>query len=314
MTRARRGIVTPEAVLLEFETAGLGSRLLALVVDLVVLTGLFFGLGLVTSLLSLGSVVVSQVLATVGTAVLLFGYPVYGALRWDGRSVGKRSVGLRVVTLEGGPVTFRHAAVRSALMLVDYAPLGVPAALAIFFSENDQRLGDMAAGTLVMRERTGAAFPIPVTFPPLPGWEQFARSLDVGALRPAQYAVVRSFLIRVFELSPPARQAIGYRLAASVAAAIRHTPTPGMAPEPFLVAVAAAYQLRHGGPPVALPPWISPWGNEADPRAGGWRPQQGPPGPTGVPVGAGAYGYGPYGAAPVGPGAGPPYADPWVGR
>jgi hypothetical protein len=94
----------------------------------------------------------------------------------------------------------------------------------------------------------------------LPGYDGYARSLDVGGITPDQYGVIRSFLLRVGRLSPEARAHIGTRLANAVAISMHHTPPAGVTPEAFLVSVAAAYQLRLGGPPVPLPPWVPAWG------------------------------------------------------
>jgi uncharacterized RDD family membrane protein YckC len=258
-----RGVVTPEAVVLEFETGSVGSRALGQVIDLLVRIGLLYALAIVASLAGLvvgtSAVVVIMI---VGIFLLIFGYPAVLEARWQGRTVGKRLMGLRVVTVEGAPVAFRHTAVRSMVGVVDFLlpPIGVVATISVFLTPRSQRLGDVFAGTIVLRERTGAAFPVPVSFPPLPGYDTYARSLDVGGVTPEQYGVIRSFLLRVSHLTPEARAHIGTRLANAVAMSMHHTPPPGVNPEAFLVSVAAAYQLRLGGPPIPLPPWISAWG------------------------------------------------------
>ncbi len=258
-----RGVVTPEAVVLEFETASIGSRALGQAIDVGVRLGLLYGLAIVASLagVALGSTAV-VVIMIVGIFLLLFGYPAVFEAKWQGRTIGKRAMGLRVVTVEGAPVAFRHAAIRSMVAVVDFfiPPLGVVATCSVLLTPRSQRLGDLFAGTIVLRERTGAAFPVPVSFPPLPGYEAYARSLDVGGISPEQYGVIRSFLLRVMQLSPEARAHIGTKLANAVALSMHHTPPPGVTAEAFLVSVAAAYQLRLGGPPVPLPPWVQPWG------------------------------------------------------
>src|SRR5213079_2414957 len=153
------------------------------------------------------------------------------------------------------PVRFWHAAIRSIIAVVDFfvPPIAVTATFSVLLSRRNQRLGDLFAGTIVLREKTGAAFPVPVTFPPLVGYEGYARTLDVGGITPDQYAVIRSFLVRVNELTPEARARLAVQLANAVAANMHHIPPPGVAPEAFLVSVAAAYQLRQGGPPIPLP-------------------------------------------------------------
>src|SRR5262249_35233553 len=252
-----RGVVTPEAVVLEFETGSIPSRALAQLVDLFVRVGLFYGLALVASLVGLGvGSSAAVVMLIIGTFLIIFGYPVLFEARWQGRTIGKRMLGLRVVTIEGAPVGFRQAAIRAMVAVVDFfiPPIGVVATFSVLLTPRSQRLGDVFAGTIVLRERTGAAFPVPVSFPPLPGLDGYARSLDVGGITPEQYGVIRSFLLRVMQLSPEARAHIGTRLANAVAMSMHHTPPVGVTPEAFLVSVAAAYQPRPSGPPVAPPP------------------------------------------------------------
>src|SRR3954468_10984519 len=92
-----RGVVTPEAVILEFETGSIGSRALAQVVDLGVRIGLFYGLLLLAG--AAGFVVGRSavvVILIVGGFLLIFGYPVLCEARWRGRTIGKRMLGLRV--------------------------------------------------------------------------------------------------------------------------------------------------------------------------------------------------------------------------
>jgi uncharacterized RDD family membrane protein YckC len=250
-------------VVLDFETASVGSRALAQGVDVYVRIGLLFILSfLIQAVFAIGGQTVAIVVGIVGGFLILFGYPVFCEVRFNGQTVGKRALNLRVVTVEGAPVSIRHASIRTMLSVVDFflIPIGLVATVAVLLSPRNQRVGDMLAGTIVLREGTGATFPVPVSFPPLPGYEGYARSLDVGAVTPGQYALLRSFLIRVNELTPDARAHLAGRLAVPLAQAMHHTLPPGVSYEAFLVSAAAAYQLRQGGPPVPLPPWLSPWG------------------------------------------------------
>jgi uncharacterized RDD family membrane protein YckC len=265
---AAKGIVTPDAVVLEFEIASVASRSLAQGLDVLVQFGLLIALLTVGGLF--GAVAGSTpalILMLVGGFMILFGYSAIYETRWNGQTIGKRVFGLRVVTVEGAPVRFRHASIRSLLQIVDFflPPIGVSATCVALLNKRSQRLGDIFAGTIVLRERTGAAFPIPVSFPPLHGFELYARSLDVGGITPDQYAVIRSFLLRVGTLTPAARGHLGTRLANAVALSMHHTPPAQVTPETFLVSVAAAYQLRQGGPPVPLPPWVPQWGTAVAP-------------------------------------------------
>ena len=249
----RRGIVTPEAVLLEFELAGIGSRVLAILVDLLAQLALFLAVSFVMAgVLSTGvPEVVGVVFVVVALFLVVFGYPIGFETFWNGRSPGKAALGLRVVTVEGAPIRFRHAVIRAALGIVDFLlpPGGLTAVLVTLLSGRNQRLGDLVAGTIVIRERTAVGGLNVMVFNPPPGWEDFTTSLDVAALEPEQYGVVRSFLLRVGQLDVGARVALAERLAPLVARRIRHELVPGTHPELFLVSVAAAYQRRHGGAP-----------------------------------------------------------------
>jgi uncharacterized RDD family membrane protein YckC len=259
-TTPASGIVTPEAVLLEFETAGVGSRTIAEILDLLVQVSALVALGLVVSVVASGGLEFGGTLAVILTLVFSFlvlvGYPVAMETLWNGRTLGKAAMGLRVVTQEGGPIRFRHAAIRSILGLVElWVFLGSIAVVAIVLSPRNQRVGDMVAGTIVLRERSAAAPGVALSFPSPPGYEAYVASLDVTPVSPVQYSVIRSFLMRVLELSPTARPAMAIRLANATAVRMHHTPPPTVGPELFLVCVAAAYQHRHGGPAPMRPTW-----------------------------------------------------------
>jgi len=255
------GIVTPEAVLLEFPTAGLGSRSLAFLVDLAIRGVLLWALFLVAEA---GGVALDEtaavVLAIAGTFALLFVYPAVLEATWNGRTPGKAAFGLRVVTVEGAPVRARHAAVRSALGIVDFLlGAGTVAVLCALATRQSQRLGDLAAGTIVVRERRVRSDARPVAFAPPPGWAPYVAALDVSRLRPDAAVLVRAFLLRVHELDRDVRTERAADLAGRVAVALGVPVPPGTDPEAFLVAVAAAHQARHGGPtasadPVTVPP------------------------------------------------------------
>jgi len=76
----------------------------------------------------------------------------------------------------------------------------------------------------------------------------------VASLTAAQYGLIRSFLLRVPDLSPEARWAVSVKLANDTATALRLTPPPGVYPEPFLACVASAYQRGHAPNPASYPP------------------------------------------------------------
>jgi uncharacterized RDD family membrane protein YckC len=263
-----RGIVTPEAVLLEFETAGVGSRVLAVLVDLLIQSMAVFAFLMAFSATAVGAgdalpgwlLVVLLVLVLF---VLLFGYWIGFEAWYGGRTPGKAVLGLRVVTVEGAPVAVRHAAIRGMFRLVDfYFTSGVVGILTATLSRRSQRLGDQFAGTIVLRERSGGTSLGALTFPPPTGYEEFVARLDVARLTEEQYGVVRGFLARVFQVTPAARAALASRLAARVVESTGQPVPSAMHPEVYLACVASAYQRRHprnlttlagAAPPVAPP-------------------------------------------------------------
>lgn len=263
------GIVTPEAVVLEFETAGLASRLLGAFVDAVIqlvllFVVLFAAFGLGEAGVDFGGF--AAALLYVLVFLLLFGYPTAFETLWRGRTPGKAALGLRVVTIEGGPIRFRHAAVRAILGLFDkYVGSGLVGVVAVLTTRRDQRLGDLVAGTIVLRERSGARAPAAVRFSPPPGLEAFTASLDVARLGHEDYGTIRSFLLRTGSLSPDARAHVASQLAGPIAARLSTSPPAGLPAEVFLVCVAAAHQARHAPPaPPAAPGFTSVWAAPID--------------------------------------------------
>jgi uncharacterized RDD family membrane protein YckC len=246
-TAQMRGIVTPEAVLLEFDTAGIPTRALARVLDAILVAMATSTLiGVVTATVPESLLPAAVILLS---TLAIFGYPAVCETVW-GATPGKSTLGLRVITTEGGPVAFRHAAIRAALQVVDLflLPIGGVAVVSALSGRRNQRLGDRLAGTLVVRSASLSIRSRAMGFPPLPGYEGYAAGLDVGPLDAGRYEILRSFLTRVNELTPAARNHLAWRLAGSTAAVIGHTPPATMHPEIFLASVAAAYQQRHGGP------------------------------------------------------------------
>ncbi len=253
--------------MLELRLATLGSRVLAISLDLTIqLTGLFIvllALGLIGN--AAGASIPGWVAAVIVTFLVflaIFGYPVVLETVWGGKTVGKHALGIRVVTTEGAPIRFRHAAIRAALEIPDFfiPPGGLVACVSVLFTRDDQRLGDLAAGTVVVHERSASKSGAPVWFPPPWGFESYTSTLDVSGLDAEGYQLIRSFLIRATELTPGARSALATRLARPVARALHQLPPPGMSDELFLACVAAAYQLRSRTIGGTLPPPPVPLG------------------------------------------------------
>ncbi|MFD3565306.1 RDD family protein [Streptomyces sp. NPDC058686] len=238
-------LVTGEAVALELRPAKLPSRALAVVIDLVVAFTVYIvvTMGIVASTASLDEAAAAAV--AVATFVLvLIGVPIAVETLSHGRSLGKLACGLRVVRDDGGPIRFRHALVRGAVGVVEILmTFGVVACIASLVSERGRRLGDVFAGTLVVRERVPAG---PARFvPPPPPWlvGRFA-GLDLSGVPDGLWLAVRSYLTRMGQLDPQVGWAMAERLAGDLAACTG-TPAPGdVPPAAYLAAVVHERQSR----------------------------------------------------------------------
>jgi uncharacterized RDD family membrane protein YckC len=236
-------ISTPEGVSLELPLAGLGSRFVAVLVDFL-LQGLAFSAVIVTLVVAGAGAYSIWAIVAVSFFALLFVYPVAFELGAGGRTPGKRWSNLRVVCDDGSPVTFRASALRNVLRLVDILPAAyLVGTVAIFATRNNQRLGDVAAGTLVVREPRSieipahAAAPVEAAEPgELPAW-------DVSGLRDAELAALRRFLERRSALDAVPRNLLARDLAERLRPSVGGVGAD-LAPERFLELIAALRRIR----------------------------------------------------------------------
>lgn len=253
-------LVTGEAVALDLRTAGVPSRMLAALIDVtaqVVLgTGLLVLVGLASS-----SAATFAALSVSTIVVVGLGYPVAFETLLAGRTPGKLALGLRVVRDDGGPVGFRQAFVRGLLGLFVEKPGvtgGSAALISSLLSADGKRLGDLAAGTVVVQERVAHTSVEVMPMPPgLAGW---AAGLDLSALSDGLVMSVRGFLTRYPHLTEATRASLGARLVEEVAAVVG-PPPQGVPPGAFLSAVVAERRQRAersvvsaAPPPPVLPP------------------------------------------------------------
>ncbi len=258
----RISIATPEGVDLDLTLAGLGSRFVAALIDGLIQGGVFMALAILAGGASAGSQGIEELegglaagialaLLLVAMFLIFFGYHVAFETWASGRTPGKRWTGLRVVRVGGAPVSFLPSAVRNLVRVVDFLPtaygVGIVALLA---NSRNQRLGDLAAGTLVVRERQTARPPPPAAAPgqteetpasgPLsPDWS----SWDVSAVSAEDLGTVRRFLERRPSLTPEARGRLANELAARLRTKVSGPPED-LHPEVFLAEVAAAKSAR----------------------------------------------------------------------
>jgi uncharacterized RDD family membrane protein YckC len=237
-------VVTGEAVALELRPASFATRALAVILDLVVLlaAGIIVTIVLGYALPDVDEAA-SQAIGVLALVGVLIGLPVTVETLTRGRSLGKLAAGLRVVRDDGGPIRLRHALVRALLAVVEIiATFGSVALITSLVNVRGKRLGDLLAGTFVIRERGGRVQPpLPPMPPELIAWAQQA---DLAAVPDALAVGVRRFLDGAPGLHPASRNQLGQELAAQVVSFVAPPPPPFATPERFLVAVLAERRRR----------------------------------------------------------------------
>jgi uncharacterized RDD family membrane protein YckC len=149
-------ISTPERVAFQYEIAGIGSRFLAQIIDSLIITVVLIAITILAG--ALGGIFNSGELALLVEVVLGFillaGYFLISEAVSNGQTLGKRSQRLRVVGDHGEPLTLGQATIRNLVRIVDFLPLlyGI-GMLTLFINGRGKRLGDFAAGTLVVRDK-----------------------------------------------------------------------------------------------------------------------------------------------------------------
>lgn len=237
-------LVTGEAVALDLPPATIGVRTVSGLIDVALTAALLLVVTLLFSLAALETdAALSGAAQIVSTVLVLVGVPAVTETLTRGRTVGKLVTGLRTVRDDAGRISFRHALVRSLVGVVEIWLLsGVPAIVTAMANGKGKRVGDLVAGTYVVRDRFRLTLPPPVVMPPyLAGW---AATADLTTL-PTQLAVaVRQFLGRAAELQPQARAATADRLASLVQQHAAPAPPRGTHPEDFLAAVLCERRNR----------------------------------------------------------------------
>jgi uncharacterized RDD family membrane protein YckC len=240
-------VVTGEAVVLDVPIARFPSRMLAILLDLLIqvsagltLLGIAGTAG--AKLDTDGDLAVVLVLEV----LIIVGYPTAFETLSRGRSIGKMALGLRVVSDDGGPEQFRQALVRALASLIEiWGLFGAPALICSMLSAKGKRLGDWFAGTFVIQENLQIRSALPpwlaVVPPPLADW---AQTLQLSGLQDHTAEQAASYLRRVWELSPTARDQLGQQIAAAVAGQVTPPPPAGTPVVPFLSAVLAVRRHR----------------------------------------------------------------------
>lgn len=237
-------LVTGEAVALDLPAATVGVRLASGLIDVLVQASVLMLL-LVLALVAVSSSddALRGVATVVATVAVLVALPTAVETVSRGRSLGKLALGLRTVRDDAGPISFRHAFMRALVGVVEiWALSGVPALLCALVNARGKRLGDMVAGTYVVRERFRLPAVRPAMMPPqLAAW---AASADVAPMPDGLALAARQFLDRAPSLNPASRAQLGSQLAAEAVGRVFPPPPPGHHPETVLAAVLAERRRR----------------------------------------------------------------------
>lgn len=241
---ASEDVVTGEGVAVELPVGSTMARAASGLIDLLVAIGLLIAMvWAVGVLVADTSEAVGRAVGLVGVVAVTVAFPATVETLTRGRTLGKLALGLRVVRDDGGPITSRHAITRALVGFVEiYVLTGIPALIGSVVSPRCKRLGDMAAGTYVVSQRSKMRLTVPPQMPaPLAAW---AQSADVAALPSGLTVAVRQFLSRAGALTPASRAPLGGELLAEVLRYVAPAPPPGLHGEYVLAAVIAERRRR----------------------------------------------------------------------
>jgi uncharacterized RDD family membrane protein YckC len=259
-------IDTPELVDIEMPLAGIGSRFIALLVDMLIwFAGFIFFLILLLIFLKPGSLAFAGITEKWAVAIVIFivfllfwGYFTLFEAFWNGRTPGKRVARIRVIQRSGRAISLFESMARNLVRYVDMQPFPMYAVgvIAIFSTRQHQRLGDLAAGTLVVRDRVEEAplwgesgartFTAPAFDRGAPAPEpQNAYSLPttgIAKLSSSDLEVLEGFFARRLDMRLDTRHMLAERIAAAIQSKSGIEPPAGASVETFLEATAR--QLR----------------------------------------------------------------------
>ncbi|MDJ0598636.1 MAG: RDD family protein [Crocosphaera sp.] len=251
-------IETPESVELEFTLAGIGNRVYAFVIDSIIL-GLIITILLIFAALSfLNTGLISNIFGIPQNQAFLWilaiqffiifvtyvGYFVCFETLWQGETPGKRYVKIRVIQDNGRPINLQQATLRALLRPIDdLFFLGI---FFIIFGQQEKRIGDWVAGTIIIQEgqgKKGTNLTVSKEAEDLANYLQ--TNANLSKLLPEDFATIRRYLQRRDEMFTEARVELARKLAYQVKDIIELEDIPeNITANLFLEAVYLAYQQQ----------------------------------------------------------------------
>ena len=261
-------IETPELVGIDMPVAGIGSRFVALLVDyliwLVAAIAFVFLISLIDPSLSHFGKLGEKWATAIFTMVVFlwfWGYFTLFEAFWGGRTPGKRLAKIRVIQRSGRGIGLFESMTRNLIRIVDQVPfIYAVGAVSIFVTREHQRLGDLAAGTLVVHERenlsssnssmsnrtfTSGIFDAPQSQSPVHGSRQAAvefSPLELQRLEIGDLEVLEGFFARRLDFSMEVRAALAQRIADAIHAKTNLTAPAGVSTEVFLEELARQFR------------------------------------------------------------------------
>jgi uncharacterized RDD family membrane protein YckC len=228
-------VATPERVSFDYQVAGLGTRAVAQLVDLLIVGGILTAVYFVALAAEVASAdTVAALIAVIGSFVVIFGYFWVSESLWSGQTIGKKVFRLRAVGDRGEPLTFMQAGIRNIVRIVDFLPYAYGIGLVVLFANGKgKRLGDLAAGTVVVKDSDriglwqlpggrpaagtgpGVPSPAPVPLAPVSAAEVALRRLD-----PELRRFVTSYARRRHQLSLHVRAELANRIQPGLRSAV----------------------------------------------------------------------------------------------
>jgi uncharacterized RDD family membrane protein YckC len=225
-------VATPERVSFDYQVAGLGTRAIAQILDLLIISVILAAVYFVALAISIVGSVTATLVALVGSFVVIFGYFWLSESLWSGQTIGKKAFRLRAVGDRGEPLTFAQAGIRNIVRIVDFLPYAYGVGLIVLFANGKgKRLGDLAAGTIVVKDSDhvwlwqlpGARWPAagaPLTPPPPAYAPASAAELTLRRLDPEVRRFVASYARRRPELSMEVRVRLATQVQSSLSTAL----------------------------------------------------------------------------------------------
>lgn len=242
-------ILSPEKTVIQFRLATVGSRLMAVLLDIIlflvaasmIVMAMAFMMGM--GILGEGVVgLVAPFLFSLGP----FAYFIFFEGFWNGQTLGKKAMGIRVRMADGTPITFAAALGRNLLLPADFFPMsGFVGLLAMFTNEKCQRLGDLVANTVVLHERRPE--PVFSTAPHTVGLHPLEGAVgDLSRMTSDEYLALRRLCDRFPELSREVQQKLMSEIWSPFAMRHQIPSQPNIDPIYVAEAVVMRYGRIHG--------------------------------------------------------------------